>query len=66
MQDAECDSLTAVGRRWGDALQALAEQFCRGWAAVDPIDEIQACRYCDLTTLCRIREAAAAGDEGEG
>ena len=46
---------------WGDLLQswqaqlnALAADFMRGTAAVDP--DPQACRYCDLETLCRINE----------
>ena len=46
---------------WGDLLQswqaqlyALAADFMSGTAAVDP--DRQACRYCDLETLCRINE----------
>jgi probable DNA repair protein len=56
LAETECDSLASVTRRWDTILHALAEQFTSGWAAVDPIDEHQACRFCDLTSLCRIRE----------
>lgn len=56
MQTLDCDSLEAVCQRWDNALRQLADQFTSGWAAVDPIDENQACRFCDLTSLCRIRQ----------
>jgi len=39
---------------WQAQLNALAADFMSGTAAVDP--DRQACRYCDLETLCRINE----------
>jgi ATP-dependent helicase/nuclease subunit B len=61
---ADCPSLAEVQQRWATALRALADQFSSGAAAVDPVNA-QACRYCDLTPLCRIREAAPSrgGDD---
>jgi ATP-dependent helicase/nuclease subunit B len=64
LAETGCDSLAAVTRHWEATLQALAAQFTSGWAAVDPIDENQACRFCDLTSLCRIRESVAVPEGG--
>ncbi|MEJ2471816.1 MAG: PD-(D/E)XK nuclease family protein [Desulfuromonadales bacterium] len=49
---------------WQQALSNLGTAFARGDAVVDPIGYERACRYCDLTSLCRILEAAAS--EGRG
>jgi probable DNA repair protein len=45
---------------WADALHTLARNFVAGAAAVDPLPN--ACRHCDLQTLCRIRERRGAAD----
>ena len=66
LQEADCDSPAALSRRWQTALQGLADQLSSGWAAVDPIDTSRACRFCDLTTLCRIRELTAGVGAGRG
>ncbi|MGH9476556.1 MAG: PD-(D/E)XK nuclease family protein [Terriglobales bacterium] len=42
---------------WGPRLEALAQEYVAGYAAVQPRDE-QACNFCDLPALCRIREHA--------
>ncbi len=41
-------------RAWQSQLQSLAVSFISGAAAVTP--DRDACRYCDLETLCRINE----------
>lgn len=40
---------------WQESLGELAEQFRRGEAPVDPLDE-QVCSFCNLHTFCRIYE----------
>ncbi len=40
---------------WQTALNRLAEDFKRGYAAVEPKDR-RACEYCDLHGLCRFYE----------
>ena len=42
---------------WQQQLEGLAESFVAGEAAVDPVDIVTACRFCDLRPLCRIAEA---------
>ena len=39
---------------WEKVLENLTKEFMRGHAAVDPRPD--ACTYCDLANLCRIRE----------
>ena len=41
---------------WQVNLGHIAKQFMSGIAAVSPKDHTQTCRYCHLTTLCRIHE----------
>jgi probable DNA repair protein len=41
---------------WRQVLQALAEQFQRGYAKVDPKEGKKSCQFCELTPLCRIHE----------
>jgi probable DNA repair protein len=50
---------------WRVVLHALAENYVRGVAAVDPLP--QACAYCHLSSFCRIHErgAAAMAEEGD-
>lgn len=43
---------------WRRVLETLARDFRSGAAAVDPKDYPSTCRYCDLTPLCRVTEAA--------
>jgi probable DNA repair protein len=56
---------------WEAALLALAADFMRGEAAVDPKDRIETCRYCPMAGLCRVAEVCdpleveAYGDDYE-
>ncbi len=56
--------------RWRESLIALAEEFIRGEARVEPNPLLRAnefpCRYCDLTMLCRRFELGLYGDEDDG
>ena len=59
--------MAALKSRWARVLGDLAEAFAAGDAAVDP--KPNACRYCDLSALCRIDElrgTGGAGVDGEG
>ncbi len=47
---------------WRNQLESLAEDFVAGIARVDPAAEKYACRYCDLSSLCRIVEAEKEGE----
>jgi probable DNA repair protein len=41
---------------WRGEIDSLATAFAAGEARVDPKNELQTCRYCDLQTLCRVYE----------
>jgi len=45
---------------WEAALLALAEDFLRGEATVDPKDEKEICKYCPMPALCRVAESRDA------
>lgn len=46
---------------WRDTLSELAQQYITAYAVVDP-DHATTCRYCDLHSLCRIREQGEPHD----
>jgi probable DNA repair protein len=46
----------ALRENWKDVLTALADEFASGFAAVDPRDGAETCRYCSLASLCRVSE----------
>jgi probable DNA repair protein len=48
---------SVLQQRWRERLAALAQEFVRGHAAVDPLPD--ACDYCHLRTLCRVQLAPA-------
>lgn len=51
---------------WRAALEALARDFLRGVARVDPKQPPATCRHCDLQALCRVHEKRrVAGAEEE-
>lgn len=55
---------------WRETLCSLANDFLSGNAAVDPNGGTEkndsACRYCELTPLCRIMETGIViGEEDE-
>lgn len=45
---------------WSDDLLNLADAFLRGEATVAPKRYPKTCQYCNLGSLCRVRETAAA------
>jgi RecB family exonuclease len=53
---------------WRGEIDSLATAFAAGEARVDPKNELQTCRYCDLQTLCRVYEKVnpLKEDEMEG
>ncbi len=53
----EVESWQSLLADWGRQIEALAQQFANGHAAVDP--RPKACDYCHLPTLCRIHERSA-------
>lgn len=46
----------ALVDHWKKTLGGLAERFSAGHAAVDPVHPSSTCRYCNLSTLCRVTE----------
>lgn len=53
---------------WQQKVNSLATEFANGVAKVDPTDINKSCLYCDLKSLCRIRElssTAAHSYDGE-
>lgn len=45
-----------IVRHWRTVLERLAQEFMVGTAQVDPKIPAITCRYCDLKSLCRIKE----------
>jgi probable DNA repair protein len=56
LEEKGWQSFDAVLDHWQTALADLAEAFTSGAAAVDPVSYEAACKYCDLTPLCRIND----------
>ncbi len=54
----DCQSIGEVMAQWEQKLFILAEEIGTGHAAVSPVSENKACRYCDLAPLCRIWEVS--------
>ncbi|MFU8832982.1 MAG: PD-(D/E)XK nuclease family protein, partial [Wenzhouxiangella sp.] len=54
----ETESWQALLADWKLSLEALADNFQQGRAAVDP-RKPEVCRYCHLMSLCRIHERQA-------
>jgi probable DNA repair protein len=48
---------------WQTVVTRLANEFAEGEARVDPLPN--ACRYCHLSTVCRIHEMTLIGSEDE-
>lgn len=46
----------SILQHWEKVLHQLAREFVAGSAAVDPKHPANTCRYCELQSLCRIRE----------
>ncbi len=51
------DSLPELIERWRETLNALGRDYKAGNAVVDPKIPGQTCRYCKLTTFCRVGSA---------
>ena len=49
-------SWEALLETWRKTLDALATEFLSGHASVAPKDYPRTCEYCDLGTLCRVKE----------
>jgi probable DNA repair protein len=62
LPDVEADDLPARLEEWRRVITALAEEFVRGEARVDP--QPGACQFCPLTSFCRIKERIAPGEDG--
>jgi len=55
-QTKEMSSWSAVLENWKTTVEKLAEGFKIGMADVDPLKPGLTCRYCELSSLCRIHE----------
>ncbi len=49
-------SWNEIRLQWQQTLERLATHFSQGFAAVDPVDPVTACEYCDLHAFCRIED----------
>lgn len=49
-------SWSNILEHWENVLSKLASEFLEGFAKVDPKNPNTSCRYCQLHSLCRIRE----------
>lgn len=66
LQQQGYDSWDVLTQGWESTLKALANDFSRGCAEVDPKDAGLTCRQCDLHGFCRVAELRAARDEYAG
>lgn len=57
------ESFDEILSHWEKTLTSLGNSFATGDAAVDPVDLEKSCKYCDLTTLCRISERQSIWQE---
>ncbi len=55
-QEKGLSTFDAVLEYWQTTLAKLGNAFVDGDARVDPVDRDLACKYCDLSSLCRIYE----------
>ena len=55
-QTKELPSWSAVLDNWKTTVEKLASDFRAGKAQVDPLRQANTCRYCELSSLCRIHE----------
>jgi len=65
LNDAEMKDFDAILSHWQTSLTALGDAFVRGDAVVDPVESDLACKYCDLTGLCRILDQGSAAQGGD-
>lgn len=49
--------LPAEVATWETTLTEIAKDYVKGIATVEPSQLEETCRYCDLSTLCRIKMA---------
>jgi len=61
----EGTSWTQLQSEWRDTLAALARDFARGEAAVNPKHYPRTCTHCSLGALCRISERLAGSREAD-
>ncbi len=55
-QTREMSSWSAVLANWKTTVEKLGTDFRTGMADADPLKPGETCRYCELSTLCRIHE----------
>ncbi len=55
----------AVREGWRQTLLALADQFLRGEAAVNPRKPEETCKYCPLSGLCRVHATGLLQDDDD-
>jgi ATP-dependent helicase/nuclease subunit B len=58
----EAPSWEAQTQEWQKTLENLAQDFCQGNAKVDPKNQNETCRYCNLQAFCRIHEVSHSYD----
>ena len=54
---SECPpTWAALADYWEAKLRPLAQDLLRGQALINPIEGVLTCQYCDLASLCRVKE----------
>ena len=68
LEEKRWKSIDQVLDSWRSASPELGNAFASGEASVDPVDQDETCRYCDLVAFCRIFEADSwtAWEAGNG
>lgn len=57
LEDDQSGGMETLRQQWTEELSVLAQEFVLGYSAVDP--GIDACRYCQRFSLCRLGEELA-------
>ena len=50
-------NFSEVLRLWQEKIEILAQEVRQGVATVSPVSLNTSCRYCDLSPICRIKDA---------
>ena len=64
-QTRDMPSWAAVLANWKTTVEKLAQDFGHGIADVDPLKPGETCRYCELSSLCRIHEQCQDQDQAQ-
>jgi probable DNA repair protein len=63
LEEQGWEDFEQILEHWQATLDGLGDAFTKGDARIDPVELEKACKYCDLSRLCRIAERVADWQE---